>query len=197
VGKQVYDKAYFQYLLKNNEWFGKLNWKVLDGKTFLRVNKLYKASVLLQPAEVWLDAANLYNPPKVADPQKRIFLNRSPKTGRCLSNLEEVTPILEKYGFETIDAAGMSIDQQKELFANTRYLIAIHGAGITNMIFANTQKLSLLEILPGQMLNTHYYWMAGTFGCPYDAILGGKMNVQHQFRLDPAILEHHIQKMLK
>lgn len=196
IGQGVYNKPYFQWLLKNNTWFKELPWMVLDGKTFIRVKKLYKSSVLLQDAGVWKKAATLFSTHSVEKPVRKIFLDRSPKIGRCLSNMEAIKPVLEKYGFEIVDTAGMPIGEQSKLFAGTSHLIAIHGAGITNIIFSNAQKLSLLEILPGQMLNTHYYWLAATLGCKYDAILGANMNAQKQFVLQPSILEHHITKML-
>lgn len=197
VGSKTYHTRHFQYLLKHNEWFASLPLLVLDGKTWLSVKRLYKPIALLPDKAYWLKTKALFAPPIVATPTRNIYLYRAPKFGRVARNMDELMPVLNKYGFETVDTGEMSIADQMNLFANTKNLIAIHGAGITNIIFSNWAQLNLLEILPGVgQLNTHYYWMAGLLGVQYDAIVSGEMDAQKVFTLEPQVLEKAIVKMM-
>ncbi|MGN6569255.1 MAG: glycosyltransferase family 61 protein [Flavipsychrobacter sp.] len=197
VGQQIYNSRQFQWLLKNTDFFKAIKWVVLDGRSYVRVKKLYKAWTFLPELKAWQNMAALYNPPAVAEPMRRVYLYRAPQFGRTVKNIEEIKPVLDKYGFEMIDTGEMPIEKQVELFAETKYLVAIHGAGIINIIFSNYNKLSLLEILPGrEKLNTHFYWLAESLGCKYDALLTEDMNMAKKFRLEPEVLEHHIKKML-
>jgi len=197
VGQQIYNSRQFQWLLKNTDLFKGINWVVLDGKSYVRVKKLYKAWTFLPELKAWQNMAALYNPPVVQEPTRKIYLYRAPQFGRTVKNTEEIKPVLDKYGFEMIDTGEMAIEEQVKLFAETKYLVAIHGAGIINIIFSNYSKLSLLEILPGrEKLNTHFYWLAESLGCKYDALLTEDMNMAKKFRLEPDVLEHYIQKML-
>jgi capsular polysaccharide biosynthesis protein len=197
VGQQIYNSRQFQWLLKNTDLFKSIKWVVLDGKTYVRVKKLYKAWTFLPELKAWQNMAALYKPPVVEEPTRRVYLYRAPQFGRTVKNVEEIKPVLDKYGFEMIDTGEMSIEDQVKLFAETKYLVAIHGAGIINIIFSNYKKLSLLEILPGrEKLNTHFYWLAESLGSKYDALLTEDMNMAKKFRLEPDVLEHYIKKML-
>lgn len=80
------------------------------------------------------------------DSGKRIFLNREPPASRQIDNFAEVRPLIEERGFTIIDSATLSMDEKIELFSNVRHLVAIHGAGLTNIIYRRTAPLSLIEI---------------------------------------------------
>lgn len=198
VGETTYHTRHFQWLLRNNAWFASLPWVVMDGKTFIEVETLYKPISLIPPKVFWSKTKELFSPPLIAAPQRKVYLYRAPKFGRTVRNMEEVRPVLDKYGFECVDTGEMTIEQQMQLFAETRYLIAIHGAGITNIVFSNWEQLHMLEILPGTtQMNTHYYWMANMLGIHYDALVSGNMDAQKVFYLDPAQLEQSIIKILQ
>lgn len=198
VGRATYNTRHFQYLLANNQWFAALPWHVLDGRTWLSIEKLYKPISTIPDKASWGKTKSLFVPNVVIEPTRNVYLYRAPKFGRVARNMDELIPVLNKYGFETIDTGEMSIADQMNLFAQTKNLIAIHGAGITNIIFSNWEKLNLLEILPGTgQLNTHYYWMAKQLGVKYDALISGEMDKHKVFTLEPQALEKAIIKMLE
>ncbi|HEV7699651.1 MAG TPA: glycosyltransferase family 61 protein, partial [Pyrinomonadaceae bacterium] len=65
----------------------------------------------------------------------RIYISRSLAPKRRVTNESEVIEILEKYGFSVVMAENLSFDQQVKLFSTTAFLVANHGAGLTNMLF--------------------------------------------------------------
>jgi hypothetical protein len=77
---------------------------------------------------------------------RRIFLNRRGLVCRQLRNLDEVLKCLSQYDFEEVDTLGMPVDEQMKLFAETRHLVAIHGAGLVNVLYRRSFPLTVLEL---------------------------------------------------
>jgi capsular polysaccharide biosynthesis protein len=70
-----------------------------------------------------------------AVPDKRIYISRKHAKRRKVVNDDEVSVALAEFGFETVLAEELTFLQQVRLFASTRYLLSIHGAGLANMLF--------------------------------------------------------------
>ena len=79
---------------------------------------------------------------------RRVLLVRAARRGRTLTNDAEVRALARSRGFEVVDTEGWSLADQIELFRNTRVLIGVHGAGLTNIIFRRGAPLTLLELIP-------------------------------------------------
>jgi hypothetical protein len=134
------------------------------------------------------------------DARDMVFLTRRRPVGRTLANDAEVEACLNGLGFRTVDSRGLSTREQMEIFARVRYLVAVHGAGITNIIFRAGQPLSVLD------LHSHRYPGPGDMaricrelGYSY-AQLGGpgvSPDEDHaDFTIDLAGLERAVETML-
>lgn len=79
--------------------------------------------------------------------RKRIFLSRRshPKGLSRLDNEEELFSFLERKGFERVETDFMPLRTQQELFASADFIVATHGAGLTNTVFCK-KGTRLLEI---------------------------------------------------
>jgi hypothetical protein len=82
----------------------------------------------------------------VSSGDRRVFLIRRPPQDRLIHNLAEVASALDERGFETVDTATMTVDEQVQLFVGTRHLVAIHGAGITNIAYRAGGQMSVTEL---------------------------------------------------
>jgi capsular polysaccharide biosynthesis protein len=135
-----------------------------------------------------------------AGAQRRIFLTRSADSSRYLLNYEEIEPLLRRHGFETIDTAGMSLRQQAQLFSECRYLIGVHGAGLTNIIYAHDHDLSVLQIRqPGEEhLVTDFALMCHSFGFDHQEIFGSSERGHRDdpFRIDADIFRDAVDSLL-
>ena len=78
---------------------------------------------------------------------KKIYVSRELAIKRHLSNESEFLPILKKYNFTKIFLERLSIPDQIKLFSKVSHVIAPHGAGLINVLFASTQ-IKILEIRP-------------------------------------------------
>jgi hypothetical protein len=144
-------------------------------------------------------AIDLVRPSMGLSGERRIFLTRSVNSLRFIENMEEIEPVLRKFNFEIVDTSSLSLDRQIQLFNQCRYLVAIHGAGITNIIYRSGKELSLLEIIhPSSYIPFHYSMLSKLYNYSYDVILGamGKKSGNGGFKIEPALLERKLREMI-
>lgn len=67
----------------------------------------------------------------------KVFISRSKALGRRIANETEVIEALNPLGFTTYILEEMSYVEQVKLFAQAKVILAPHGAGLTNLIFAD------------------------------------------------------------
>jgi len=123
---------------------------------------------------------------KSAAGKRRIYLRR-PKTGyRQVSNEVELLPILKSYKFEILEMHGMTLTEQMKVFAGVEAVVSIHGAGLTNLLFAppKTRVIEFMSPHPAYT-NTCYYSLASAIGHRYAVIFGqhpGRMTAGEEIR---------------
>lgn len=80
---------------------------------------------------------------------EKIYISRAKQVLRFVENEKEAVALLEKYGFKKIIAEEFSYEEQISIFSKAKYLVAPHGAGLTNVLFM--QKCgSVLEMTTPQ-----------------------------------------------
>lgn len=69
-------------------------------------------------------------------PKRRLYLSRGDAWRRRIRNEAGLVKLLTQHRFEVVSLAGWSMTQQAQLFAQAEAVVAPHGAGLTNLIFA-------------------------------------------------------------
>ncbi|WP_217642010.1 glycosyltransferase family 61 protein [Halostagnicola kamekurae] len=69
--------------------------------------------------------------------KKHIYISRTDATARRVDNIDEIQPVLDRYGFETYVLSELSVAEQINLFANAEVVVAPHGAGLANIVYAD------------------------------------------------------------
>lgn len=148
---------------------------------------LFKEEIL---SDSLIKVVNQFDQYRKLSNHRKIFINRNYLAGRYISNLNELIPILEKYGFETIESTDLSLLEQVELFSTASHIIGIHGAGLVNSIFKKDGNLKVLEIAPSEEFQPeHYKNICKKFDFDYQFILGEGKDSQNMFTLDVAEFE--------
>jgi len=98
---------------------------------------------------------------------RRVYVSRARARMRKLANEGEVINLLHDSGFETVYAEDLSFDEQVRLFADTRYLIANHGAGMTNMLFMPVGSKVLELRHHTDSINNCYFTLASALDLKY------------------------------
>ena len=66
---------------------------------------------------------------------ERIYISRGKSRRRWIVNEEEVIDAVIQYGFTVVYNEDYSFSEQVSLYSNAKYMISIHGAAMTNMLF--------------------------------------------------------------
>ncbi len=125
--------------------------------------------------------------------KKRIYISRANTKTRRIINEEQLLPLLANYGFEVIRAEELTYQQQVQLFYNTEALIAPHGAGLTNLLFAENCKV--LEFHPANLIKTHYLLLSKGLGFNYSAIVGSAGDASENYTIDAQEVENWLQQL--
>jgi capsular polysaccharide biosynthesis protein len=101
-----------------------------------------------------------------ADGDRKVFISRGLASGRGIINEPEVRAYLEARGFETVALESMSAADQIRLFSEAAAIVAPHGGGLANMIFAANPRI--VELLPTDGWDLGYYLaLANQLGFDY------------------------------
>ncbi len=111
-------------------------------------------------AAAGVDAANM-------NAFRRIYIRRKPGGWRSVANDDAVAARLEGEGFEIARPEGLSLAEQIRLFAGAKIIVGMHGAGLTNLLFA--PFASILE-LTGAYGGGEYLSMASGLEMPYACV---------------------------
>jgi capsular polysaccharide biosynthesis protein len=97
----------------------------------------------------------------------KIYVSRGKAQRRKVVNEEECVTVLGRYGFKTVYFEDHSFEQQAKIALDARYIISIHGAGLTNLLFMRPGG-SVLELRQnGDALNNCYFSLASASGLEY------------------------------
>ena len=87
---------------------------------------------------------------------ERIFISRKLASWRRVVNEDEVVLFLEKFAFTSLSLESFSIAEQAVIMAKTKFIIAPHGAGLTNLVFCHSGT-KVIEFFSPKYI-TPIYW---------------------------------------
>jgi hypothetical protein len=90
---------------------------------------------------------------------RRIYLTRRDAPKRKIINDGEVIAFLERKGFEVVCATELSLEEQIRTFEGAGIIIAPHGAGLTNIMFASPGTI-VIELFGDNYVNGCYWALA-------------------------------------
>ncbi len=105
--------------------------------------------------------------------RRRLYLARNAPT-RNLTNAREVGNLFQQRGWEVIDPAEMTLEEQIRIFSEARAVASTHGAALTNLLWT-APGTRVLELMPSRRRNGCYAgisWVKGLHHqclvCPSD-----------------------------
>ncbi len=113
------------------------------------------------------DGSNVERSASPSGSGPKIYIHRAKGGWRCVENGQEVCDFLEARGFEILRPATMSLDQQIRLFARAGVIVGMHGAGLTNVLFA--PRAHLVELI-GSYGGADYLLLAQALGNRYSRL---------------------------
>jgi len=101
----------------------------------------------------------------------RIYISRSKTAGRRVINEDDVLTALSPLGFVAYTLEEMSFADQVKLFSQAEIVVAAHGAGLTNIMFA--QNLKVIELF-GSYGDAAYFVLSKLLGFDYGCLWLGQ-----------------------
>jgi len=124
-------------------------------------------------------------------PLNRIYVSRKMAVRRHLSNEDEFMPLLRKHNFRKVYLEKMTIMEQVELFRTASHVIAAHGAGLTNVLFAPAEA-RILEIRPELSSGQFCFEKLFSLGWPNSEFLVSP--VKGKFEIPPEMLNEVLER---
>jgi capsular polysaccharide biosynthesis protein len=177
--------------------FNEYNWLNQDS-SYIHANRIRFCRVLCGHSSRAVSNSEKFKIVDAGDANERIYLTRGVCTGRRVKNEDEVINIMKSLGFKVVDTNGMHVMHQAQLFKNARYVVAPHGAGLTNIQFRQNSPLSLLELHPYHRM-TDFERICNGFGHHWSCIMGkaDSKDAQHSdYWINPLELKHKVENLL-
>ncbi len=125
-----------------------------------------------------------------------MFFSRGKAKQRRLSNEAELESIAAERGFARFEAHSENHAEQVQRFGNADVIVAVHGAGLTNLIFARPGA-TLIELFPENCIKSTYLWLARRMGLNYRAVIGSPGDYRQGFHLPPERLRDALDATLE
>jgi capsular polysaccharide biosynthesis protein len=122
-------------------------------------------------------------------PISRLYVSRSKARYRKVTNEEDVLACLVGIGFIPVWLEEHDFATQIALFANAEFIVAPHGAGLTNLVWCQPGA-KVLEIFSPNYVNICYWTMANHVGVEYHYLIGDGEKPNDYY--DPHLVEDSI-----
>lgn len=125
----------------------------------------------------------------------RIYISRKRAPTRRIKNEIQILEVLNEYEIDRLFAEDLSFTQQVKLFSNAELIVGPHGAGLTNIMWANDAKV--IEI-HNDYIRDHYCVLSNNLGHEYHPIQGQSTDaddINSDFRINPSKLRKCLSDM--
>lgn len=164
------EQSFFHAALENSSFLRSLNWVFQDRNSVLQVERPIFISTAFAWPEGFVRAAQEVAPLLPCEGERnfrsRIYVTRS-GVSREASNEAEIRGLLDRFGFEVVDCALLTLNEQVAVFRKAEMIVALHGAALANLAHVSRSGIPILEIVPRNWLNPCYLWMAQHQGMDY------------------------------
>ncbi len=147
------------------------------------------ASFLSRPISGYLPAPYLRAFRRAMLPQRpprrdrRIFVSRQHAARRVMKNYDEARACMERFGFREHVLEDLTVQEQIELFYDAEMVVATHGAGLTNLLFAGAPAC-VVEIFSTAYVLPHYYYLCKALGHTYHYLYGAETSREVDFEVN-------------
>lgn len=119
---------------------------------------------------------------------KRVFLDRGTAKLRRMRDDAAVRAVLDRHGYRPFIAHYGNFAEQVETFHAADRVVAVHGAGLTNLLFCRPGT-QVVEIFPENFVKSTYFWLSRRLGLDYRYVIGGLGDYDQTFQAGAEALD--------
>ncbi|WP_143095856.1 MULTISPECIES: glycosyltransferase family 61 protein [Natronobacterium] len=123
--------------------------------------------------------------------RRRIYISRSDADRRRVTNETKLVESLSELGFESYSLTDLSFAEQVRLFFEAEAVVAPHGAGLANLVFAD--DCSVLELF-GEKIKPTYRMLSAALDLDYEFLRCDPM--RSDLRADPTSVRRCVEHQL-
>lgn len=140
----------------------------IRAKKFAASNAMFVSTAHRFPRELKRMASVLKSSASLerADSRPAVYISRLDSHRRKMRNEEDVITTLEKLGVQPVSMTGKTLDEQISIISNARLIVAPHGAGLTNILYA-APGAHLYELFSAAYTVNCYQALAQAVGIGY------------------------------
>ena len=116
-------------------------------------------------------------PPDPSEPPRRIYISRRLRPTRPLANEEACLAVLERHGFRSYCTEMLTLREERELFANAEAVVAVHGAGVANLLLC-PEGCVAVELFAHGFTSTWFAEVSAARGQVYASLHGEPMTTR-------------------
>jgi len=102
---------------------------------------------------------------------KKIYISRSKATNRVLLNEEDIESVLSNIGFDVVNMENHTLQEQMAIASNANTIVAPHGAGLANMLFASPNS-NIIELIPDRYMTPLFKQLSIDCNHKYSVVIG-------------------------
>ncbi|WP_028981230.1 glycosyltransferase family 61 protein [Sporocytophaga myxococcoides] len=168
--EQLYQETLSLFNIKRIEY--------IEEKEYFRISNMYSLnyiapSGIFRPENVQKLRDHVWNKLEVkdlgSDKGEKIYISRAKASRRKVLNEEEVTTVLKnEYGFSIVYLEDFSFFDQVKIMYHAKYLVGIHGGGLTHIHFLKPGSGVLELRKENDFENNVYYFLADSLSVNYN-----------------------------
>ena len=112
---------------------------------------------------------------------RKFLVLRKNKGLRYLTDSELLQEGLKKKGFATVYLEDFTFEEQIALFHDAEVIIAIHGAGLSNLVFCK-DNVVVVELMPDNEVKWHFWLICSILNFNYTVVLLDVLEVDNDNR---------------
>lgn len=109
--------------------------------------------------------------PRGSGPGRRVYISRKRQAIRGLVNEAACNEVLEQHGFEPYFTEALTLQEETELFASADAVVALHGAGLANLLFCHPSCVAV-ELFPHGFTSSWFSDVSAARGLRYACLHG-------------------------
>lgn len=125
---------------------------------------------------------------------RRLYLDRQGAKLRQIIDGEAVRSTLASLGYSPFIAHGGNFTDQVSRFDAATHVVAVHGAGLTNLMFCRPGT-KVLEIFPSNFVKSTFFALSKRLNLDYHYIIAGPGDYNQTFSVDINALTSKIKEM--
>ena len=120
--------------------------------------------------------------------RRKLYVSRGDAPARRVLNETELIARLALLGYEPVSLTDMPIARQIATFAGASHIVALHGAGLANIVFSDTST-TLVEIFPSTYGMASYYVLSAGLGMTYASYISDRITAGERPQLDDVTVD--------